>query len=184
MIHPIPNAAADGGVTFLDNIPILRQVADSITHGVGILADEHRLIKVARILVHPSHTWVHLRIEIRETRATIRLASACSLVMDGTTVKLANFLVAFFEVCPVSGLITETPENYRRMVAIATNHAFVTVHKGGNPTGTVGNALVGVVFQVCFFHDIHTVVVAQEREARRVGIMACAERIDIVLLHQ
>ena len=69
LVHPVPDAAADGRIAVLDDVPVFREVADGVAHGVGILAEEHRLVHVRRVAVHPSHARVHLRVEVGETSA-------------------------------------------------------------------------------------------------------------------
>ena len=60
LVYPVPDAAADAGVGTLDNVPIFLEVADGVAHSVGIFADKHRLVEVARVLLHPCHAGVHL----------------------------------------------------------------------------------------------------------------------------
>ena len=64
LVHPVPNAAADASIGIFDNLPVFAQIADGVTHGVGIFADKHGLVQIAGVLVHPCLAGIHFRIEV------------------------------------------------------------------------------------------------------------------------
>ena len=60
LVNPVPDAAAEDAVACLDDVPVLLQVAHSLTHCVCILADEVGLacISVAAA-AHAAHCRIH-----------------------------------------------------------------------------------------------------------------------------
>src|SRR5574344_23267 len=42
LVHPIPDTTADSRFAALDDIPVLLQIADSLSHGMCILAHKER----------------------------------------------------------------------------------------------------------------------------------------------
>ena len=46
LVHPVPNATADGRVALLHDVPIMVEIANGVAHGVGIFADKHRLVEI------------------------------------------------------------------------------------------------------------------------------------------
>ena len=60
LVNPVPNATADARVGCFNLLPVLLEVTDGITHCVCIFADEHWLVEVVGVLVHPSLSGVHL----------------------------------------------------------------------------------------------------------------------------
>ncbi|EJX07062.1 hypothetical protein EVA_04828 [gut metagenome] len=133
LVNPVPDTTTDAGIGIFDDVPVFAQVTDGVTHGVSIFADEHRLVQVARVLVHPSHTWIHLGVEVREASATIGTIATCSFIMDRTAVEAFGCRIAVTEILTVAGFITQTPHNHRRMVAVAEHEAVDTVNKSRNP---------------------------------------------------
>ena len=71
LVNPVPDTTADARVRSLNLLPVLFEVTDSVTHSVGILADEHRFVEVICILFHPSLSRVHLRVEVAEASTAV-----------------------------------------------------------------------------------------------------------------
>ena len=184
LVHPVPDAAADGRIAVLNDVPVFREVADGVAHGVGILAEEHRLVHVRRVAVHPSHARVHLRVEVGETSAAEAAVGAGALVVDGAAVEAFGRVVAGAEVLAVACLVAEAPHYYRGMVAVAQDHAVDTVHEGRHPRLAVGDALVRVVLEVSFVAGVEAVVVVHGIHAGVVGVVRGADGVDVVLLHE
>ena len=151
---------------------------------MGVFADEHRLVERVDILIHPFHTWIHLRIEIAEAVAAKFFSVARSFVVDGTAVQTTGRIVAGLEIAAASGFVTQAPEDDRRMVAVAQHHSVDAVHKGGNPRRHVADRLVGMVFEVGLIHRIKSEVIEHGVHLGRVRIMGGTDGIDVVLLHQ
>ena len=151
---------------------------------MGVFADEHRLVERVDILIHPFHTWIHLRIEIAEAVAAKFFSVARSFVVDGTTVQTTGRIVAGLEIAAASGFVTQAPEDDRRMVAVAQHHAVNAIHKGRNPRRHVADRLVSMVFEVGLIHRIKSEVIEHGVHLGRVRIVGRTDGIDVVLLHQ
>ena len=184
LVHPVPDATANAGVAAFNNIPIFLEVADGVAHGVGVFTDEHRLVEVARVLIHPSHAGVHLRVEIGEASAAVVAVRAGAFVVNGARVERLGLVVAGAEVLAVASLVAKAPHDDGGAVAVAHHHTFDAVLEGGYPRFSVGDALVGVVLEVGFVHAVDAVVVKHGVHTCGIGIMGGADRVDIVLLHE
>ena len=102
----------------------------------------------------------------------------------------------------VAALVARGPGDDAGAVLLPVNAQAHPVHSGFGPLGVVSNGLVpvlhlvipGVVGQetglgamalvVGLGHDVEAVLVAQLVEARIVGVVGAAHRVDVVLLHQ
>ena len=151
---------------------------------MGVFADEHRLVERVNILIHPFHTWIHLRIEIAEAVAAKFFSVARSFVVDGTAVQTTGCIVAGLEIAAASGFVTQAPEDDRRMVAVAQHHAVNAIHKGGNPRRHVADGLVGMILKVGLIHGIESEVVEHGVHLGRVRIVGRTDGINVVLFHQ
>ena len=184
LVNPIPNRASDQGLAVFDDVPIVSEVAGRVAHRVGILADEHRLVEEVGVTVHPVHARIHLRVKVREAVASIVLAVARALVVDGTRVKLADALVAVLEVATAATLVAHAPKDDRGVVTVAQNHAVDAVDKGRDPRGHTADALVCVILQIRLVHAVKPVVVEHRVHALGVRVVGRADGVDVVLLHQ
>ena len=160
------------------------QVTLSITHGVRIFAEEHRLVETRSVLVHPLHAWVHLRIEVRVLDTAKWLAVLVAFIVDRTgRVECEGMVVAWTEVCATTSLIAKAPEDYRWTVAVQAYHAVDAIDKRRNPAWLLADRLVGMVFEVSLTYSIYAIMVEHCVHVRRIRIMRCAQSVDVVLLH-
>ena len=108
LVYPVPDASAYGGVALLHALHVLGQVADGITHGMGILAKEHGLVHIAGVPCHPVHRGVHLGIEVGVCATAEVAVNTCALVVNGACgIHLAGSLVAVLEVGTGTCLVTQ-----------------------------------------------------------------------------
>ena len=185
LVHPVPYAAADAAVRVFDDVPVFVEVSDGVTHGMGIFADEHRLVEVRGVPVHPFHVGIHFGVEVGIRLSAVRTADACALVVYGTCgVESVCFVVARLEVRSGSCLVAQAPHHDAGMVPVACDEACNAVREGRNPRFHVRNALVGMVFEVSLVAGPESKVVHHGVEVRVVGIVRGAYHVDVVLLHQ
>ena len=185
LVHPVPDAEAHDGGAVHREIDVLAHVAGAVAHGMGHLADEHGAVEGVAVAVHPVHAGVHLGIDVGEAVAAVTLAVARALVVDGAGgVEAVGQVVAVLEVAAAAGFVTQTPEDDGGMVAVAAHHAVDAVLEGGNPRRAVGDALVGMVLEVGFVHDVKAVVVEHGIHRGVVGIVGRAYGVDVSLLHE
>ena len=191
LVYPVPDASTDAGVRCLYVVPIFAEVTDGVTHGVGIFADEHGLVEVAGILLHPSHAGIHLGVEIRVSLATEVASAACALIVYGATagsvgshVAAACCIIAVGKVTSVASLIAEAPHDDRSVIAVTVYHTLDAVHEGRYPRFHVRDALVGMVLEVGLIAAVETVVVKHGIHAGCVGIVRGTDSVDVVALHE
>ena len=171
LIYPVPDSSADGRSTAFDAVPVFFQVTDGISHGMGILTDEHRFVKRADIRIHPFHTRIHLGIQVAETVTPVWFSVAGTFVMDRTCIQLAGRIVTCLEIAAAAGLISQAPEDDTRMIPVAEYHPVNPVDEGWNPRRHVTDRLVGMVFQVGLIHGIQSVIIEHGVHTFRIRIM-------------
>ena len=88
------------------------------------------------------------------------------------------------EIASGTGLVAKAPHYDRRMVAVPPDHPGNPVIECRNPGRQLGNALVGVVLQICLIHHIQAVIVIHRIHLGLIRIVAGADCIDIVPLHK
>ena len=100
----------------------------------------------------------------------------------------------FLDVLPIAGFIAHGPQQHAGVIGVGDDpawhpvqHRFLVVrvpHEQGHAAlfSVQGPRAVG--FQVRFANDIEAIFVRQLIEARRVGVVAGADGVDVVLLHQ
>ncbi len=90
----------------------------------------------------------------------------------------------------VAGFVAQAPHENAGVVAVAHHHAHAAVHELGLPFRVLGDVIVvadvcnAVALDVRFIHHIQTILVAKIQEARVVGIMAGADGVHVVPLHE
>ena len=185
LVHPVPNGSANGGIALLDDVPRFAQVANGISHGVGIFTYKERFVEIAGVFLEPLDARIHLAVEVAEAMATHIGAVARAFVVDGTRgVEHFCATITSFEIATAAGLVAQAPEDDAGVVAVAHDHALYAVDEGGFPAGHVGNGLVGMVFKIGLVHGIEPVVVEHGIHTALIGIVAGANGVDVVLLHE
>ena len=110
--------------------------------------------------------------------------------MNRTAVELVGLGVHRADVAAVAALVAHRPHNDARMVALLHHQALDAVDIGRLPRRVVGNQgdvadiLEAVALHIGLGHQHDAVLVAQLVEARVVGIVRSAHRVDVVLLHE
>ena len=184
LVYPVPDGSAYGRRAVFYTFPIFFQVADGVAHGMGIFAEKHGLVETIDISIHPFHVGIHFAVHIAETVTAIFLAVACTFVVYRAVVQPFGCVVAGLEVAAPARFVAQAPEDDARMVAVAQHHAVDAVYESWNPRRHVADALVGMVFQVGFVHGVEAVVVEHGIHFGGVGIVGCADGVDVVLLHE
>ena len=104
--------------------------------------------------------------------------------MYRAAVKTFCLVIAWAEVAAVAGLITQTPHNNACVVAVAQHHAVDAVNECRNPRLAVRETLVCMVLKVGLIATVKTIVVIHRVHSCRIGVVACAYGVDVVLLHE
>ena len=100
-----------------------------------------------------------------------------------------NPLVGGGEVAALTGLVSEGPDDYARVVLVSFEHSLGPVDECFLPLRLVCEALVSVIshtvaLDVGLIHDVQTVQVAEFVPHRVVRVVGSADAVYIVLLHQ
>ena len=99
-------------------------------------------------------------------------------------VQLLDGFLAGYEVVASSAFVTHAPEDDAGMVAVAKHHSNLPVDILRLPTWHFAQAVVAVALQVCLIHHIDAIVVKEGIHAWVIGVVAGADGIEVVLLHE
>ncbi len=171
-----------------DRLPVVREAAVAVPHGVGVLAHDQRAL-AARGL-RPADDLLDLRVHRtdhvggRVIPVPVELQRA--LVVQGAGgVEAADPATQGFEVRAAAGLVPERPEDDAGVVLVPLHHAHAPVEEGGGEAGLVTEiGQVCVALDVGLVDHVEAVFVAELVPKRIVGIVGGAHRIEVELLHQ
>ena len=185
LVHPVPDEAAHQLRIAVDHLPVIGQVPDAVSHGVGVFDQQEGLFRPRRrVVLEPVGTDVHGRHDVHD------VAFARRFVEDRTPgVELADPLGGGVEVLPVPGLVAERPDDHRWMIPVADHHPLGAVEMGVPPLGTprerhLGQVAHAVRLDVRFVHHVEPVLVGQLVEAGQVRVVGRPYRVDVQELHE
>ena len=168
---------------FANQIPILLETTDGITHGMGILTlDEWTGIICLDIFLTIPVVHIH-RTE------DICLASMTSLLILHRThlIECLDPVVCFLEVRSIASLITKTPDNDRGMITEGDDISLIALQMGlliiltlGKCTLTITHAMT---LHISLSRQVDTILVTEVIPTGIVRIVTGAYSVDIQLLH-
>ena len=188
MVNPVPNTSTLQKRIFFNDVPIILEVTQAITHGVSIFAKDK----------WASHFWVlciTFNVERRRVHRTINVCipfQACAFVLNRTrTIECFQCVVSNIEVYTITSFVTQRPNNDTRVILVAFVHVCCTVdvrlHKQWVVTQCTAYTQVvslTMAFNVGFINYIDTIFVAKFVETFLLWIVACANSVHVVLLPQ
>ena len=185
MVAPLPDKLALDAIPAIEDLLVLGQASRAIAHGVAVLAVDARLgERVLAKVVHLRHARVHGGDDVDG------IGVAVLLVVDRTAVELVGLGVHRADVAAVAALVAHRPHNDARVVALLHHQTLDAVDISRLPRrivgdqGDVADILEAVALHIGLGHQHDAVLVAQLVEARVVGIVRSAHRVDVVLLHE
>ena len=192
VVNPFPDVAALEAVMFFDCVPIIREAAVAVAHGVRIFTHDQRAPAYARlgpfdeILDFRIHRANHVAHAHAAVPALAGPGADRAFVMQRPRrIRAAGIAGGRVVIRPVAGFIAQRPENHAGMILVALDHAAHALDEG------VGVARIAAQLQVKrvrldvrLVHDVQAVAVAQIQPVRIIGIMRGAHGIDVELLHQ
>ena len=189
MVGPLPDAAAHQLGIGLEGLPVGFQQAGALTHGVAVFALEQGLFRIAfRVVLHERNIGVHAAGHVGGEGFLFPLVT---LIVNGPGgIDFADGLGHGLMAAAVAGFVAQAPHENAGVVAVAHHHAHAAVHELGLPFRVLGDVVVvadvgdAVALDVRFIHHIQTILVAKIQEARVVGIMAGADGVHVVPLHE
>ena len=182
LVYEVPDEATLQGRILADEVPVLLQATDRVTHSVGILALDEGFVGVLAVALHVVVVGIHGATDI----AVAGVASL--LILCGTAVVVSlDPVVGSLEVWTVTGLVTQAPEDDGGVVLEGHHVADVTLHMSLGEGGILGQRTLTVAHTVALDvglgHYVETILVAQLIPAGIVGIVAGAHSIDVEFLH-
>ena len=185
MIAPFPNELALDAIPTIEDLLVLGQTSGAVAHGVAVLAVDARLgERMLTKVVHLRNTGVHRGNDIDG------IGVAILLVVDRTTVEFVSLGVHRADVAAIAALVAHRPHNDAGVVALLHHQALDAVDVGRLPCRVIGDQrdvadiLEAVALHIGLGDQHNAVLVAQLVEARVIGIVRGAHRIDVVLLHE
>ena len=189
VVPELPDEAALQSVEALDRVPVVGEAAVAVAHRVRVLAhDEGHLGRF--LALGPAHDVGDLRVH-RAEHVGGRLR-AVPVEEDRTFVVQRPARVVAADPCrervvrgAVARLVAERPHDDARMVLVALHHARAAVDPRVHVLRVVAEAEdVRVGLDVRLVDDVEAELVAQVVEARVVGRVRGAHRVEAELLHQ
>ena len=191
LVYPVPDEATlHVGVT-LHDVEELAEVTSRVTHGVGKLAHDIWLASIGALCpcAEVVDFWVHGAADIgmRATIALLKLHEARLIALMYPLIHLAIYLA-------IATLVAHRPQYHRGVVLVALHHRLHTIVVRRLPLLAMRGMEIGVTamiarttamcLDICLIHKQYAMNVAEVIPLRRLGIVACAHGIDIVLLHK
>ena len=204
MIAPFPDKAPAGALILLNHLKIILQVARAVSHGMAVLAHHIGQISVLlKIFMDFLKGRVHTAVHIQITVITILSGSiAGSLIMQKTCgVKLFGPFQRRLKGASIGALISHGPDHHTGTVFVPLHTPLCPVHRGLSKRRIVRNGvspvngprlphLLGgvnisgsVAFIIRLIDHIKAQAVIELVGPGRIGVMAGADSVDVVLLH-
>ena len=205
VIAPLPHKAAAELLMGIEHLEVILQVSGAVAHGVAVFTQDHGLIGVAlQIGIHLLQRGVHAAEQVDVGVVVLALAAlvvGTLVVGQAGGIELLRPLQGFLKGDTVGALITHGPDQNAGTVLVAVDQAAGTVQRRLDEIGVIGNrfvpaleliliAAVSVVDQhravalvVSFVDDVEAVQVAELVEDGGIGIVAGADRVEVVLFH-
>ena len=187
LIHKVPDEATLIVRILTDEIPVFLESADRVTHGVSILALNERLVRIALYIVLALFVVpIHRADNVCPLMVRFFVDVTFILHRAGLIPRLKP-VIGIEEVLPCTGLVTETPYNHRRMIAVALNHALhsldyslVIVRVFCKGLRAISHSMS---LDISLVNNIKSVFVAEVIPKGIVRIVASAHSIEVQLLH-
>ena len=124
LVYPVPNTAALQDGVFLDDVPVILEIAEAVAHGMGIFAEDERAghFGVLCVFLDTGGTVVHGAEDVRVP------FQQGAFVLHGTAVQCFQRIVGDVEVQAVSRFVAKRPGDDARMVLVALVHVHGAVY--------------------------------------------------------
>ena len=185
MVAPFPDKLALDAIPAIEDLLVLGQASGAIAHGVAVLAVDARLgERMLTKVVHLRNAGVHRGNDVDG------IGVAVLLVMDRTIIELVSLGVHRADVAAIAALVAHRPHNDAGVVALLHHQALNAVDVGRLPCRVVGDQgdiadiLEAVTLHIGLGDQHDAILIAQLVEARVIGIVRGAHRVDVVSLHE
>ena len=184
MVHPIPDGTATEKVRTLDSLPIIHEVAQGITHGMGIFRNMIGILDTLPIpldsITHPIDTGILVGTHINNVIiALVLYGAAC--------VKCLDSIVGCHEVLTRTCLIAQTPDDNAGMVHVTMHHLHVSSNMRSTPfhrmRQTCFTIIVLVTLNVRLVLKVKAILVSKIVEIRVITVVRETDMVDVATLH-
>ena len=185
LVHPVPDKSALKLVVLVYQVPVVLQVARTVTHRVGILAKNQRSrIPLVDMAAQSPYPRIHRTVDIRDS-----LVSASLILHRTGGITAFCPVIDGLEIRTIAGLVAERPYYYAGKIPVPLHHPRHTLDERSFPVriacqSTVGMEGHAVGLEIGLVHKVETVLVAKVVPLVVIGIVRITHRIDIELLHQ
>jgi hypothetical protein len=189
LVFPVPDEAALEQSLAAEILPVSRQAARRVAHGVVVFALDHRALAIERFLLllaaplfQPADFKIH-----RGEQIDVGGHPGALVMHRPGRVALFDPLRAGDEIRPVAGFVAHRPDDRRRVVLEGLDHVDDAVEVGRFPGRDLGQRFLVVThavgLDVRLADHVEAVFVAQLEEARVVRVVAGADGVDVEPLH-
>ena len=183
LVHKVPDVSALELGVLADELPVLLESADGVTHGVGILTLYERPRVVALRV-----TLAVLVVHVHRAEDVGLSPMSCLLVLHGAHLVISlDPVVALLKVRTVAGLVAQAPDNDAGVVFQRHDVCLVTLQVHQLVVLTLGQRSLAVAHAVTLDvglgRHVEPVLVAQVVPAGVVRIVTCPHGVDVELLH-
>ena len=180
LVHPVPDEAALELLGVVINLPEVHEVTGAVAHRVRVFAIDVGTVELTRVggqeaLLGGIHRPGDVAVEV----------IAGVAIDDGAHLLLGlEGLVGLLEIDSAAGFVAQREEDHAGVVLGALVHAEFPLELGGEVARIAGRAAPAVALNIGLAAHVETVFVAEFVEAALLRVMAGADGVDVVLLHQ
>ena len=206
MITPFPDKASAHSLILMNDLKIILQISRPISHGMGIFAHKIRVFMTPlEILMDFLKIRIHTAVQIQQASVVypvIRHISG-SFIMKQTGVVIRGCpFKRLLKGTAISTLISHRPDHHGRTVLIAfhtplhpiqsswyerriiSNQTSPFLHMGIPVVCFFVPLICAVAFIICLVNHIKSILIIKMIILRCIGIMAGADCVYIMFLHQ
>ena len=188
LVDEVPDEPALKRIVALDDLPVAGEAAHAVAHRVGVFHENERAHRALRraalgVVLEPVGTHVHRGHDVH-----VRPLPGALVENRPRRIGGPDPVGGAVEDEPVAGLVSERPDDDRRVVAVALDHSPGAVEMRFEPLRPPGERDAGLVthpvgLDVRFVHHVEAVLVGQLVEPGNVGVVGRADGVDVQLLH-
>ena len=183
LIDEVPDEASLILWILANQIPILLETSNGVTHCMSILALDKRTGIVALC--------IFLAIIVIVVHGTedigLAILSTLFILHGATAVDNLHGIIGSLEVITIATLVTQRPEDDTGMILLNQHIILVALHDGLLVSDILSQATIAVAhsmtLEVCLSHQIDTILVTKVIPAGIIRVMTGADSIDVEFLH-
>ena len=200
VVAPLPDEAAAEVVVFVDELLVVLGVSGAVAHRVDVFAQDEGLLVVLILAVLLAQAGIQVHAAVQVDHGDVHVLAAgvdgALVVQQAGGVVGLDPAAGLDEAHTVARLVAHGPDEHAGAVLVADDAALDAVEHRLFEHGVVGQQrelilavrAVGrdhaVHLDVGLVDDVEAQLVAQLVEAGGVGVVAGADGVDVVLLHQ